>query len=188
VFRVREVLRTETSANIRRDEPHRRRCDAQRSCRRITIAVDVLAGDLQRVALLFRVIQADGATWLHRIGDDTMIVEPDRYRMRCRCERGIDRNCVTPLPVHANIAGHFVRDLGRTIPPRGVSGGEDRQCVVVHDNALRRVQCLCACRGDNQRHRLANMAHLAGRQQRLRREGEALAGLHVRFQRWTHRL
>ena len=56
------------------------------------------------------------------------------------------------------------------------------------DDALGGIERLRPRLGDDQRDRLADMAHLADRQQRLRRKGERLAGLHVGFHRRTHRL
>ena len=47
---VGEILRAEPAADIRRDEPHVGGRHAQRAGGRVAVAVDVLAGDMQRVA------------------------------------------------------------------------------------------------------------------------------------------
>ena len=185
---VGEILGAEPAADIGRDEPHIGGRHAERARRRVAVAVDVLAGDMQRVAALRRIIRADRAARLHRIGDDAMVVEVQRNDMRGRCERRIDRIRIAPAPVHADIARHLGGNLRRTGGTRGGSGGDRRQWPVVDHHALGGIERLRARLGDDQRDRLADMAHLVARQQRLRREGEWLAGLHVGFHRRTHRL
>ena len=66
--------------------------------------------------------------------------------------------------------------------------GDRRQRRPVDRDVLGGIERLGARLGDDQRDRLADVAHLVAGQQRLRRKGERLAGLHVGFHRGTHRL
>ncbi len=97
-----------------------------------------------------------------------------------RCgEGGIDRGAVAGPPVETEISRRLSRDLRRHRGAGGGGGGHRRQRGIVDNHGLGGVERLVAGIGDDQRHRLAGIADLAFGQQRLRRKGEALAGLGI---------
>ena len=187
VLGVGEVLGAEAAADIRGDEAHAAREHAQGACRQVAVGVDVLAGDVQRVAIAGRVVAADAAARLHRVGDDAVVVEPPRDRVRGGGEGGLGRGGVAGMPVHAQIAGHQRRQQRRA--GRGCGGGGDDglQRIIFDRNALGGIERLGVRLGDDQHHRLADMAHRALRQQGLRREGEGFPRLRVGLRDGQHR-
>ena len=114
---VGEVLGAEAAADIGRDEAHIRGGDAQRARDVIAVDVDVLAGDVQRVAAALGVEPADGAARLHRADDDAMIVELEGDDMRGLGEGGVGAGGIAGMPVDADIAGHLVGDDAARRPP-----------------------------------------------------------------------
>jgi hypothetical protein len=99
--------------------------------------------------------------------------------MRCCREGGVDPGSVADAPIETDIARNLGRNLRR---PRCASGGGGRdrgQWSIVHRHLFGGVEGLGAGLGDDQRDRLADIADLAGGQQRLSREGERLAGLNI---------
>ena len=97
--------------------------------------------------------------------------------MRGGGEGGFDRLPVAGQPFEAQIARNARRQLRCTGGARGRSDRHRRQRRVIDRNPLGGVQRQVAGLGDDQRHRLADIADRALGQQRLRREGERLAGL-----------
>ena len=123
ILGISEVLGAEAAADIGGDEAHRVRRHAQRARRQVAVAVDVLAGDVQRVAVRPR-IGADRAARFHRVGDDAMVVELQPHDMRRRREGRLHRGGIARAPVHADIAGHLVGDSS------GASGASAAAAVV----------------------------------------------------------
>ena len=118
---IGEVLGAEAAADIGRDEAHIRGRDAERAGDVVAVDVDVLAGDVQRVAAARRIELADGAARLHRVHDDAMVVEPQRDDMGRRGEGGIGGLGIAGAPVEADIARHAVGDQRRTGSARRVA-------------------------------------------------------------------
>ena len=179
VLGVYEVLGAEAAADIGRDVAHFRRLDAQRAGGEVAVAVDVLAGDGERVAAARLVPLPDHAARLHRVHDDAMVVEVELDHMSGAPERRINRAVIAGLPVETEIARHFGRQLGRTGGERGGAGRHGRQRPIVDLDLLGGIERLRLGLGHDQRHRLAAEAHSVRREQRLDRELERLLGLQV---------
>ena len=178
---IGEVLGAEAAAHVGRHEPHVLRLGAERAGDVVAVDVDVLAGDVERVAAGRGIEPTHAAPRLHGIHHDAMVVEGERHDMRCRCKRGFGAHCVAGVPVETGIARNFVGKLGCAGCAGGLCRGHGRQGLVLHDHQLRRVERLRVSLRHDQRHGLPGKAHLVGGQKRLGREGEGLAGLHVRL-------
>ena len=108
VLDVGEVLGAEAAAHVGCHEPHVLRLHAQRAGHEVAVDVDVLAGDVERVAAGRRIEDADAAARLHRVHDDAMVVEPERHDMRRCRERRLGAGHIAGAPVETGVA----RDLG----------------------------------------------------------------------------
>ncbi len=120
---VDEILGAEAAADIRGDEPHRRRRHAERSRGMVAGVVDALARNIGRVTAIIRIPDADNAARFHRIGDDTVIVEAELDHMGRRGKGRVDCLPIAGEPVEADITRHFGRNLRRA---RRASGGGGR--------------------------------------------------------------
>ncbi len=133
--------------------------------------VDALRRDVGRVAAGCRIVETDNAARLDRVGDDSMVVDcqtNDMRSLRRRRHRGIAR--LSSHPGEAQIARRFGGNLRR--PRRACCSRVDdrRQRVVIDRDMLGGIDRLLARFGDDQRYRLADIAHLAVGEERLRRE------------------
>ena len=108
---IDEILGAEPAADIGRDEPHRRRRDAQRVGGAVAGRMDALARDIGGVSAAVAHPRADHAARLDRIGDDPMIVELQLDDMRRSGERRVDRGGIAGPPIEA----HITRDLDRNL-------------------------------------------------------------------------
>ena len=176
---IGEVLGAEAAADVGRDEAHVLRLDAQRARHMVAVDVDVLARGVERVAAARRVELPDAAAWLHRVGDDAMVVELEADDVRGLGEGRIDAGGIAGAPVDADIARHFVGDERCAVCPRRLTRRDGAQWLVVDLYELGRVERLGMGLRHDQRHRLAGKARLAAGQQRLDRKDERLAGLHI---------
>ncbi len=102
MFRIGEILCAETAANVGRDESAQRRVDAERAGGHIAVAVDVLAGEMQRVAAG---VLANGAARFHRVGNDTVVVQLDRYDCGAVLRASATSAVWPHVPVEAEVAG-----------------------------------------------------------------------------------
>src|ERR1051325_7448830 len=79
VFGVDEILRAEPAADIGRDKAQTRWLDPEYARRRIAGRVQALGRDVRGIAAGIRVLHADNAALLHRVGDDAVVVEREVY-------------------------------------------------------------------------------------------------------------
>ena len=186
VLRIGEILGAETAADIRRDEPHLRRFDPQRARGHVAIAVQVLAGQMQRVAA---VVQPDGPARLHRIGHDPVVVQR-------RSSRHAARSAARPRPRPAGPSASPGTDCrepprsaaARPAPTASCARVTARQRIILHVDPFGRIQRLMAGLRHDQRDRLSDIAHRVSRQQRLRQKAKRLVGLHIGLDRRPQRL
>ena len=141
--------------------------------------VNALGGDVRGVAAGRRIAEGDNAARLHRIGDDAVVGDIERDGVRRAGEGSRDRSVIAGMPFEAQIAQRLGRQLRRVGRPRRGSRGYRSKRRVIVRNPLGGIERLLAALGDDQRDRLANIADLALGQERLRREGEGLAGHRV---------
>ena len=130
-----------------------------------------LGRGVERRAAACRVVFGNGVARLHRIDHDAVVDEVERDDARGLGERGVRRLGVAGVvvPVEHDVVGNMLEQLRRAGADRVLGVGHRRQRVVFDLDRLggiaRRGQGL----GDDQRHRLADVAHLAERQHRPRR-------------------
>ena len=155
MFGVGEILCPETAANIGRDEAHRGRVDTERSGGHVAVAVDVLAGEMQSVAT---VVLTDSSAWFHRVGNDTVVVQLDRYDMWCGLEGVRDLGGLAPVPVEAEVAGDLGGQDRGFGSQRVASPNNCRQGLEVDDDAFRGIQGLVAGLRDDQGDGFADVA------------------------------
>src|SRR5579863_2804160 len=108
---VGEVLRAEAATDIGGDEADIGWRNAEMARGGVAVAVDVLAGDVQRIAAVS--VAPDGTAWLQRVRDDAVVFHVQRHDMRGGGEGGIDGGGIAPVPIHADIVWHFVGDTRR---------------------------------------------------------------------------
>ncbi len=95
----------------------------------------------------------------------------------CRASEGArHRVVIAGMPFEAQVARHVQRQERRAGGSRRRPGRDRRQRHIIDGQLLGRVKRLVAALGDNQRHRLADIAHLALGEERLRHKREGLAG------------
>ena len=134
---------------------------------------------MQRVTAGCRVIEADPAARLHRIGDDPVVVEMQFGDMRGGLERRRDRIGAAGMPVETEVAGSLVRQLWRARRSRCGRTPQRRRAAVIDRDMLGGVERPVLGLRHDQRDRFADIANLARGQQRLRREREFLARLRI---------
>ncbi len=141
--------------------------------------VRVLAGGVEREIARGGIELAHRRARLHRIRDQSIIeqIEPDHFRGGG--EGRIDQRLVAEMPVIALVIGHIVMHPRRAGRDGVAHVGDGGQIGQVQDQKLRRVLRLLAGLGDHHRDRVADMAHLADRQHRMRRLGHRAAVLVV---------
>src|SRR5271155_4380070 len=98
---IDEILGAEAAADIRGDEPHRRRRYAERTGRMVAGVVDALARNGGRITPMIRIPDSDYATRLHRVCDDAVIVQIELDHMSRGGKGGVDPRRVAGQPVQA---------------------------------------------------------------------------------------
>ena len=131
--------------------------------------VRVLAGREERVLAGGAVELADRGARLHRVGDEAVVDEVEPHHPRRPADRRVDRREIAQMPVVAEVARRLVAHLRRAglqrrgrVDDRGLLG-------IVDADQLGRVARLRQGVGDDDRDRVADMAHPVGRQHRMRR-------------------
>jgi hypothetical protein len=108
VLYISEVLGAKAAANVVGDEAHILRLSVERQCDMVAVDVDVLARDMERIALRFGIERADAAARLHWVDDDAVIVEFQAHDVCSHAKCRLSTRPVAGLPVEAGIARHFL--------------------------------------------------------------------------------
>ena len=116
------------------------------------------------IVILGLVIDAERGTRLHRIRHEAVVDEVERGDMGGRCDGLVDGLQIADFPVIDLVARRVVVDLRRTRFQGIDSAGDSRQDVVIDLDRLGGVTRLGLGVGDNDRHRIADIAHLLVRQ------------------------
>ena len=165
-----ELLDAEAAADVGRDDPQLVLRDVEHEvAHQQPHDVRKLAGRPQRVVAGRRVVFGDRRARLHRVADQPVVDQADPRDMRGLAEGRIGRRLVAELPVAAQVVGHVVEEK-RRVGLDGVEHADHRRQHLVVDHhrlgaALRLLQRL----GDHEGDRVADVAHLALRQRRMRR-------------------
>jgi hypothetical protein len=140
-----------------------------------SLDVRVLAGDVERVAVIGAVVLAVRRAWLDRVRDQPVVDEFQLGDMRRLGESRVDRGLVAQRPDVAGVVGRDVVQHRGALLGR-LHGVDHRgQHVVAHLDLLGRVARLFLRLGDDDGHMVADVAHLALREHRVRRLLHGLA-------------
>ena len=179
LFRVVEDLAAETAADVRPDHAQLVLGKPQHAAHDRADRVRVLGRGVQRGSLRRRVIVGQRGPWLDGVGDEPLIAElqgGDVGRARARRVGGL---AVAQVPDEGEVVLRFRVDLRRPFGDRLRHLGHRRQFAVAHldqlGGVLRLFHGLCDHAGDA----VADVAHRAGRQHRVRRLVHGLAGVEV---------
>ena len=153
---VAEDLRSERAADVGADAPHLVLGDAGHE-RRQQEALDVrrLARHPDRVLVGARVVPADVAADLHRVGDQAVIDEPlldDDLGVGDRLVRAV---LVADRPGEDFVVRGVVVELGSTGLHGGLGIDDGRERLPVDLDGLECVDRLLGCLGDDRRHAFA---------------------------------
>jgi hypothetical protein len=130
----------------------------------------VLACRIERVFVCRAVELADRGARLHRVRHEPVVDQVELDDLGSLGDRGIGRRHVSQMPVVAQIAGRLLRPhLRRTGFQRLVGIDDGRFDCVVEIDVLGRVAGLSQTLANDDRDRIADMAHPSLREHRVRR-------------------
>ena len=130
------------------------------------------------VAAGVRIVRREHGARLHRHAGDALHPGLELRHMRGARKRGLGRRGVAKLCIEADIGARLIVHARRILARRRHRVGHARQRLVVDLDKLRAVLGRPHGVGDNHRHRLADEAHLVGRQQIMRR-GEGFGAVRI---------
>ena len=161
-------LRAEAAADIRGDHAQlvlRRQGDEGRHHQ--PRHMRVLAGGVQGVLVHARVVVAQGGPRLHRVGGQPVVDDVERRHMGGVGERGLGLVLVAEGPEEGRVVRRLVMELRRVVS-RGIGRADHMRQLVISDlQPLGRVLGLGEGFGDDDRHRVAHIAHPFGLQDRM---------------------
>ena len=169
VLRIGVVFHAEAAAHLRRNHPQRHLVDSEARGDHGAHVINVLAVDIEDVALLGGVVDAGRAAWLNRAGHRTIVDEIKRNDPLGGGERSLCRCPVAFLPVEADVVRRLVPQPGRI----GICGlrrlrhGRERR--VGNVDQLRGGERLNPSLGDHHGHRITDMSYPRRRDDRMRR-------------------
>ena len=117
----------------------------------------ILVGDVDRHALVEGIPGDVDRARLHRVGDQPVVAQLERDRVRGPGKGRLGRSFVTQLPVEGAVAGSLGMKLRRTGAKRGLHVDDDRQFLVVDHHRFGSIAGKLTGVGNHQRHRLADI-------------------------------
>ena len=171
---VDEDLRAEAAADVRRDDAQLvLGRDADEGREHEPRHMRVLARGVEGVALVARIVLADRGAGLDRVRNQPVVGDVELGHVLGSGKGLVDGGLVAEMPAEDGVVGRDLVDLRRA---RLRLGGVDdrRQRLVIDGDGLGRVLRLRQRLGDDDGDVIADVAHLAKRQRRVR------AGLHRR--------
>ncbi len=179
---VEEELHAETAADIRCDDADAILRCAEYASDRLAHEMRALRRGIERVALFALAPIADRIARLHRVGDQTVVAEPQRDDVLGACEGGVGRRLVADLPVEVEVVRRVLPDqrLARRQGCRRRDGS--RQRLVIDGDELGRVLGLRRGLGDDEGDRIAGVTDAFRSENRVGR-GPARAAVPVRQRR-----
>jgi hypothetical protein len=130
---------------------------------------------IERASLARRVPVADRDARLHRAADDPVVDEIERDRLVSAGEGRLDGAPVMAFPVNAEVRAALGVEEWRVGPVRGRQIDDRRQRLVVDPDQLGGVARLVEALGDDESHRVTDIADHAARQHRAGRREHLLA-------------
>jgi hypothetical protein len=159
----------EAAAHIGRDHAQLALGDAELLGHLLTDVMGRLRGGIEREAVGARIDRGDHRARLDRATDQAIVDEIERDLVRSGLERLAHRGLVAARPAEADIAGRGLVQLRRAWHQRGTHVGHGGQRLVVDTDQLGRILGLRQSLGDDDRDRLAVVAHGLARERVARR-------------------
>ena len=169
VLRIGVVFHAEAAAHLRRNHSQSRLVDTEARGDDAAHVINVLAVDIEGVALLGGVVDAGRAARLNCAGHRTIVNKVKGNNPLGGGERGLCRRPVAFLPVEADVVRRLVPQLGGI----GICGlrrlRDRRERRIGNIDPLRSGERLGLRLGDNHRHRVSDMSCPRRRDNRMRR-------------------
>ncbi len=175
VLGIEIAARAEAAADIVGDHAKPLGRHAEHLRKHEPLALHALRSAAKRDTLRRRIVLDQGHARLHVMHDEPVVEMRHAHHMRGRREGALRRRRVAVLGVEAEIVRQLVPDPRRIGRQRPAGFGDGRELFVLHRDALGGVLRQRARLGDDERHRLAGIAHLAARKRIVRRIGQRRA-------------
>ena len=168
LFRIQENLRAEAAADVGRDHAHLVLGQPEHERRhQQPLDVRILARHVQRVAVVRARIAGQRRTRLDRVGNEAVVHELEPGHVMRLLERTVDRRLVTQRPHVARVVRRdVVHDRGARLARIGRVDDRRQQFVIDFDQ-LGGILGLIERLGDDHGDLVADVAHLALREQRV---------------------
>ena len=173
VLRREPGLHAEAAADVAVHQPELGRLGAEHRGEQIACRGRRLILRIQRGAA--GLVHADRAARLHGHGIQPLVVQLNPANVGCAMERFVDRRCITVASFGGNVCARRLPQQRRARLDRLARIDHARQIFIVDDEAVGGVLRLLARLGDDRRHRLADVEHLALGERRARRRGHRRA-------------
>ena len=167
LLRVVIGLLAEAAAHIGRHHPDRVLGRAQRVAREpLAHQVRVLRGGPEGVALAAAIVRTDGRARLHGAGGEPVVDELERRDVSGGGEGGLRRLGIAEPPVVGDVAAELLVDQRRARLDRRRQIGDRGERLPRDLDGGRGVGCRVRVLGDDEGHRVAHVAGLAGGEDR----------------------
>jgi hypothetical protein len=143
---------------------------------------------VERELACCRFRKRDDGAWLDRRSNEPVIDELKRDDVGRRRKGGPHRGLIAAHPPEADIAGRARMQIMRTALRCGAHVHDRRQHVIVHCDALARIQRLLARLGNDRGSRLTHMPHRVARERKASRLGHGMAVVRTNNPQRPHRL
>ena len=176
LFGVEVDLRAEAAADVGRDHADLVLGQAEHERgHQQPLDVRVLAGDVERVAIVAAAVRGDRGAWFDRVRNEAVVDDVELRHVRRLGERGVDRRLVAKRPRVALVAWRAVMELRRARLQCVDDVDHRGQHFVVDVDQLGRILRLVGRLGDHEGDRVADVTDLALRKHRMRRLVHRLA-------------
>ena len=172
-FGIEEVLGAEAAADIGRVQADALERQLEHELGELAAdAVQALPGQLEVEAVGRGVPARDAGALLDRRHDDAVVHHVDLDDVRGVLHRLRHRGGIALLDVERRVVRRLRPELRRAVHDRRAAVDDRRQRLVVDLDQLGRFARRLGAVGDDERHRIADMAHALDRQREARRHGQ----------------
>jgi len=166
-------LAAEAAADLGSDDPHLVLGHAERRERhQQPVHVRVLTRHVDRHLAGRRVVGGEHRARFDRMRDQAVVAQVELHGVRGRGEGGVHRFALADLPVEGHVAGRLFVDRGSAAFESGHDVGHGVERFVVDGDPVGGVACEVAVLGDDDGHRVADVADRVGGDHRVRRRLE----------------
>ena len=176
IFAIRKDLRAETAADVRRDDAHLFRRQAEDLAQHVTLAMSALAAECHREVVALGIVLGHHAARFHVVGDEALVDDlhfGDGMRLP---EDRIHLGLVAERLVEQHVAREGRPDLRSPLLDCGADAGHRRLRLPVDGERFGGIARLFDRIGDDERHRVTDMAHFVLHQDRIIGHLERIVG------------